>query len=53
MSKTGNHIIKSLIAYNAGRGGLNIFMRRGNSLYKHDYVKGIYKRLGRVEGKIS
>ena len=45
MNKTGKNIIKSLIAYNAGRGGLNIFMKRGNSIWKHDYVKGIYNRL--------
>lgn len=53
MSKTGNNIIKSLIAYNAGRGGLNLFMKRGNSIYSHDYVKGIYNRLARVERKIA
>jgi hypothetical protein len=53
MSKTGNNIIKSLIAYNAGRGGLNMFMKRGNSIYDHDYVKGIYNRLARVERKIA
>jgi hypothetical protein len=53
MSKTGDNIIKSLIAYNAGRGGLNIFMKRGNSIWKHEYVKGIYNRLKRVDRKIS
>jgi hypothetical protein len=53
MSKTGNNIIKSLIAYNAGRGGLSLFMKRGNSIYKHEYVKLIYKRLARVDRKVS
>ena len=53
MSKTGNNIIKSLIAYNAGRGGLNIFMKKGNSIWKHEYVKGIYNRLARVDRKTS
>ena len=53
MSKTGNNIIKSLIAYNAGRGGLNIFMKNGNSIWKHEYVKGIYNRLAKVDKKVS
>lgn len=52
MTKTGN-LVKSLIAYNAGRGGLNIYMKNGNSIWNHDYVKGIYNRLYKVDKKVA
>lgn len=53
MKKCDKNIIKSLIAYNAGRGGLNLFISRGNSIWAHAYIKGIYSRLRRVDRKVS
>lgn len=45
-------ILKALVAYNAGTGGMITFMNKGGNLYEHDYIRGILTKLNYVAKKV-
>lgn len=46
--KNGN-VVKQLVSYNAGTGGMQDYVNNGGSLHNHHYIKGIHNKLNYAE----
>jgi len=46
-------IIKQLVSYNAGTGGMQKYINNGGVLERHDYIRGIHKKLNYVSDALE